>query len=58
MLYLESGKKVNRAFLDGMKEAAVQEMQTIDVIDKHIEFCCGALPAMLKNLVDRNNDPK
>ena len=32
---------ITRAFLDGMKEAAVQEIHTIDVIDKHIEFCRG-----------------
>ena len=32
---------ITRAFLDGMKEAAAQEIHTIDVIDKHIEFCRG-----------------
>lgn len=32
---------ITRAFLDGMKEAASQEVRTIDVIDKHIEFCRG-----------------
>lgn len=32
---------ITRAFLDGMKEAASQEVQTIDVIDKHIEFSKG-----------------
>ena len=30
-----------RAFLDGMREAAPQEIHTIDVIDRHIEFCRG-----------------
>ena len=32
---------ITRAFLDGMREAGPQEIQTIDVIDKHIEFCRG-----------------
>lgn len=29
---------ITRAFLDGMREAAAQEIRTIDVTDKHIEF--------------------
>lgn len=32
---------ITRAFLAGMREAAPQEVQTIDVIDRHIEFCRG-----------------
>ena len=32
---------ITRAFLDGMREAAAQEIRTIDVTDKHIEFCRG-----------------
>ena len=32
---------ITRAFLSGMEEAATQEIHTIDVIDKHIEFCKG-----------------
>lgn len=32
---------LSRAFLDGMREAAPQEIYTIDVIDRHIEFCRG-----------------
>ena len=32
---------ITRAFLSGMNEAAPQEIQTIDVIDRHIEFCRG-----------------
>lgn len=32
---------ITRAFLDGMKEAAAQEIHTIAVTDKHIEFCRG-----------------
>ena len=32
---------ITRTFLDGMEEAGTQEIHTIDVIDKHIEFCKG-----------------
>ena len=32
---------ITRAFLEGMREAAPQEIQTVDVIDRHIEFCRG-----------------
>lgn len=32
---------ITRAFLDGMKEVATQEIHTIAVTDKHIEFCRG-----------------
>lgn len=32
---------ITRAFLAGMNEAAPQEIHTIDVADKHIEFCRG-----------------
>ena len=32
---------ITRAFLAGMREAAPQEVRTIDVIDRHIEFCRG-----------------
>lgn len=32
---------ITRAFLDGMKEVGAQEVHTIDVIDRHIEFCRG-----------------
>ena len=32
---------ITRAFLDGMKEAAPQEVNIVDIIDKHIEFCMG-----------------
>lgn len=37
---------ITRAFLDGMNEAALQEIQMIHVIDKHIEFCSGCLACM------------
>lgn len=32
---------ITRAFLDGMKEAAPQEIHIVDIIDKHIEYCTG-----------------
>jgi len=32
---------ITRAFLDGMKEAAPQEVHIVDIIDKYIEFCTG-----------------
>lgn len=32
---------ITRAFLDGMEEAAAQEIHTINVTDRHIAFCCG-----------------
>lgn len=31
----------HRAFLEGMQKAGPQEIRTIDVIDKQIEFCWG-----------------
>ena len=32
---------ITRAFLEGMKDAAPQEIHVIDVIDRHIEYCTG-----------------
>ena len=32
---------ITRAFLEGMQEAAPQDIHIIDVIDKHIEYCSG-----------------
>ncbi len=32
---------MTRAFLDGMNDAAPQDIRIIDVIDKHIEYCTG-----------------
>lgn len=32
---------ITRAFLDGMKETAAQEIHPINVTDRHIEFCRG-----------------
>lgn len=47
---------ITRAFLDGMNEAALQEIQMIHVIDKHIEFCSGCLACMRNGGVCRHND--
>ena len=32
---------ITRAFLDGMQDAALQDIQIVNIIDKHIEFCTG-----------------
>ncbi len=37
---------ITRAFLDGMQEAAAQDVRLIHVIDKHIEFCTGCFACM------------
>ena len=37
---------LTRAFLEGMNEAAKQETHTINVADKHIEFCSGCFACM------------
>ena len=37
---------VTRAFLEGMCEAAPQEVKTVHVIDKHIEYCTGCFACM------------
>ena len=37
---------ITRAFLEGMSEAACQEIHTIHVIDKHIEYCTGCFSCM------------
>ena len=37
---------ITRAFLDGMNEAVHQEVHTIHVIDKHIEYCTGCFSCM------------
>lgn len=47
---------ITRAFLDGMKDAAPQEVQLIHVIDQHIEFCSGCLACMRNGGVCRHDD--
>ena len=37
---------ITRAFLDGMNEAAPQEVQTINVVDRNIEYCTGCFACM------------
>ncbi len=37
---------MTRAFLQGMQDAGEQEITTIHVIDKHIEFCTGCFSCM------------
>ena len=37
---------ITRAFLDGMREAAHQDIHVIHVIDRHIEFCTGCFSCM------------
>ena len=32
---------ITRAFLDGMKDSAPQEVHIVNIIDKHIDFCTG-----------------
>ena len=37
---------ITRAFLDGMNEAADQQVHIIHAIDKHIEYCTGCFSCM------------
>ncbi len=37
---------ITRAFLDGMSEAAQQDIHIINVIDSHIEYCTGCFTCM------------
>ena len=37
---------ITRAFLEGMREQRPQEVRTIHVIDKHIEYCTGCFACM------------
>ncbi|MGN1003013.1 MAG: flavodoxin family protein [Oscillospiraceae bacterium] len=47
---------ITRAFLDGMEEAAPQEIRLLSVIDQHIEFCSGCLACMRNGGVCRHSD--
>ena len=38
--------RITRAFLDGMQEAAAQEVHILHVIDRHIEPCTGCFACM------------
>ena len=37
---------ITRAFIEGMQEAATQEVTTVHVVDKHIEYCTGCFSCM------------
>ena len=37
---------ITRAFLNGMKEAAPQDIHIIHTIDQHIEYCTGCFSCM------------
>ncbi|MCR5090675.1 MAG: flavodoxin family protein [Oscillospiraceae bacterium] len=37
---------ITRAFLEGMRETACQDIHIIHVIDKHIEYCTGCFTCM------------
>ncbi len=37
---------ITRAFLDGMKDAAEQDVHTVHVMDRHIEYCTGCFACM------------
>lgn len=47
---------VTRAFLEGMEEAAPQEVRTIHVMDQHIEFCSGCMACMRNGGKCRHDD--
>ena len=47
---------ITRAFLAGMNEAAPQEVHTIHVIDKHIEYCTGCFACMRNGGTCIHND--
>ena len=38
--------RVTRAFLEGMNEAARQDIELIHVVDRHIEYCTGCFSCM------------
>ena len=37
---------LTRAFLEGMNEAAPQEVRLVHVIEKHVEYCTGCFNCM------------
>ena len=37
---------ITRAFLEGMNEVSPQEVHTIHIVDKHIEYCAGCFACM------------
>lgn len=47
---------ITRAFLAGMNLVSPQEVHTVHVIDKHIEFCSGCFACMKNGGVCHHND--
>ncbi|MGM9615134.1 MAG: flavodoxin family protein [Oscillospiraceae bacterium] len=47
---------ITRAFLEGMQDAVPQEIEIIDVIDRHIEFCSGCFACMKNGGICRHDD--
>ena len=47
---------ITRAFLEGMNEAAPQEVTLLHVIDKHIEYCTGCFACMRNGGTCIHND--
>ncbi len=37
---------ITRAFIEGMKEAGEQDINQVDIIDRHIEYCKGCFSCM------------
>lgn len=37
---------ITRAFIEGMKKAGAQDINTVNIIDRHIEYCCGCFSCM------------
>lgn len=48
--------QITRAFLEGMQEAAPQEIHRIDVIDRHIEYCTGCFVCKMNGGACIHND--
>ena len=47
---------ITRAFLNGMKEAAPQDIHIIHTIDQHIEYCTGCFSCMRNGGACIHND--
>ena len=47
---------ITRAFLDGMKDAAAQDVHIIHTVDRHIEYCAGCFSCMRNGGACIHND--
>ena len=47
---------ITRAFLEGMEDAAPQQIRTVHVIEKHIEYCTGCFACMRNGGTCIHND--